>query len=136
MHRRAICAPDQSVRVRRQHVGNLDADLAVITKCAGMKRQEGVLEDVLRDGFRRRRMRFEQRRLVFENRFYQLIDEIVGKVGSPDRKIEYAERVIIFVEEGVRSGADFGSAEFRYGLENGIDFFVRQCNQTKWLLRR
>src|ERR1700719_5326509 len=121
MRRRVFCGTDSSVRGSRQHVGNFDADLAIVAKCAGMKRQEGVLEDVLRDVFRRRRMRFEQRRLVFENRFYQLIDEIVGKIGSPDRKIEYTERVIIFVQEAVGSGADFGSAEFRYGLENGID---------------
>src|ERR1700722_13568882 len=120
-------AKRNSIRGGDQHVGNFDADLAIVAKRAGMKRQEGVLEDVLRDGFRRRRMRFEQRRLVFENRFYQLIDQIVGKIGSPDCKVEYTERVIVRVQGAVRSGADFGSAEFRYRLENGIDLLMRKC---------
>src|SRR5271165_2149198 len=77
---------DQSIR-GSERLRNADADLAIVADRTGVERQEGVLLRILWDGLMCRRASFHEARLVLENGFDQLVDQIIGEIGSADGEI-------------------------------------------------
>jgi hypothetical protein len=71
-----------------------------------MERHEGVLIRVLRKGLACSWSSFHKARLVLEDRFDELIHQIVGEIGSPDRKILYPDGDIVLFQRVVSSGHD------------------------------
>ena len=63
-----------------------------------MERQEGVFIRVLREGLACSRMSFQKARLVLEDRFDQLVDQIVREIGSPDREIIHSDGDIVLLQ--------------------------------------
>ena len=87
-----------SVRRGDQHVGNSDADLAIVAKRTGVKRQKRILEDILRDRLLGGIYRTDQARLIVVNGLDQIVDEVLGKIGAANREVVNANCRVVLAE--------------------------------------
>src|SRR3984893_9424264 len=132
-----FCAMDRSIR-GRERLRNADADLAIIADSAGMKRQEGILHDVLWEGVACCQSSFHKAGLVLEGCFDQLVDQIVREIGSPDYKIRHSDGDIVLVQEAVSSSGDLCGAEYRHRFTDGVHLFGRSSgpsSRASWWCR-
>ena len=97
MIRAAPFAAQPSIR-RHERIRNFDAHLAIVPNRTGMERHECILVDILRDGFRCRRMSLQEASVIGVDRLHKLIDQIVGEIGTANCKIVHAEGGIVLVQ--------------------------------------
>ena len=100
-----------------------------------MERQEGILQDVLWNGFACRSMGFHEARLVLVHRFDELMNQIVREIGSPDRKIIHSDGDIVLVQKAVGPGGYFRETELRNRFSNGFNLRGGETEEYDRLLR-
>ena len=80
-------------------------------------------------------MSFKKARLVLEDCFDQLVDEIVGEVGSPDGEIVHSDGDTVLLQGTVGPGRDLRRAELRQHFADGFNLLGREIEECDRLLR-
>src|SRR5262249_17938431 len=96
---------DPSVRGDKRF-RNFNSDLAVVTNRTGMKWQERVLQDILRNRLSGGIGCTDQTRLIVVNGLDQIVDEVLGKIGAPNREIVDANSRVVLVERCICSSGN------------------------------
>src|SRR5215813_1075950 len=90
----AVSQPCVSVvhnRARR----NSDAGLAIVAQRPRMKWEHRIAIYICRNCLLRRRLALHQLPVIVEDRFYELVDELVRQILMGDRKVVHSDRMIV-----------------------------------------